>query len=331
MKAIIPVAGVGTRLRPHTYTQPKPLIPVAGKPIIAFIIDALIEAGVHDFVFVIGYLGEKIQHFVETAYPNIKKTFVEQTVRDGLGHAIWTARHELTRCKEILIVLGDTVFEMNLKAHLKNKQSWLGVKEVADPREFGVVELDEAQQVRRVVEKPKIPKSNLALVGLYKISEVKELIEILDDNIVHNRRSRGEFQLADALTQLVQQGVKIGAVQVATWFDCGKKEILLDTNKTLLEKQGLYNVDLPPFDNTIIVHPVSIHPNCQITDSIIGPYVTIGEGAVIRSSILKNSIIGSFAQLEGVMLERSIIGNDTAIRGARQSLNIGDNTEIDFS
>jgi glucose-1-phosphate thymidylyltransferase len=133
------------------------------------------------------------------------------------------------------------------------------------------------------------------------------------------------------LTQLVQQGVKIGAVQVATWFDCGKKEILLDTNKTLLEKQGLYNVDLPPFDNTIIVHPVSIHHRCQITDSIIGPYVTIGEGAVIKSSILKNSIIGSFAQLEGVMLERSIIGNDTAIRGARQSLNIGDNTEIDFS
>jgi glucose-1-phosphate thymidylyltransferase len=331
MKAIIPVAGVGTRLRPHTYTQPKPLIPVAGKPIIAFIIDALLDAGVHDFVFVIGYLGEKIQHFVETAYPQIKKTFVEQPVREGLGHAIWTARHELIHCKEILIVLGDTVFEMNLKAQLKNKSSWLGVKEVIDPREFGVVELDAMNYVRRVIEKPKIPKSNLALVGLYKISEVKELIEILDDNIQHNRRSRGEFQLADALTQLAQNGAQIAAVPVATWFDCGKKEILLDTNKTLLEKQGLYNVDLPPFDNTIIVHPVSIHHSCQITDSIIGPHVTIGEGAIIQSSILKNSIIGSFAQLEGVMLERSIIGNDTAIRGARQSLNIGDNTEIDFS
>jgi glucose-1-phosphate thymidylyltransferase len=331
MKAIIPVAGVGTRLRPHTYTQPKPLIPVAGKPIIAFIIDALIEAGVHDFVFVIGYLGEKIQLFVETAYPNLKKTFVEQAVRDGLGHAIWTARQELTHCKEILIVLGDTVFEMNLKAQLKQKHSWLGVKEVSDPREFGVVELDEDQQVLRVVEKPRIPKSNLALVGLYKISEVQALINILDDNIRNNRRSRGEFQLADALTQLVQTGVKIAAVPVATWFDCGKKEILLDTNKTLLEKQGLYNVDLPPFDNTIIVHPVSIHHSCQITDSIIGPYVTIGEGAEIKTSILKNSIIGSFTQLDGVMLERSIIGNDTAIRGARQSLNIGDNTEIDFS
>jgi glucose-1-phosphate thymidylyltransferase len=331
MKAIIPVAGVGTRLRPHTYTQPKPLIPVAGKPIIAFIIDALIEAGVHDFVFVIGYLGEKIQLFVETAYPNLKKTFVEQPIRDGLGHAIWTARQELTHCKEILIVLGDTVFEMNLKTQLKQKHSWLGVKEVSDPREFGVVELDENQQVLRVVEKPRIPKSNLALVGLYKISEVQALINILDDNIRNNRRSRGEFQLADALTQLVQTGVKIAAVPVATWFDCGKKEILLDTNKTLLEKQGLYNVDLPPFDNTIIVHPVSIHHSCQITDSIIGPYVTIGEGAEIKTSILKNSIIGSFTQLDGVMLERSIIGNDTAIRGARQSLNIGDNTEIDFS
>ncbi|MEO0041875.1 MAG: hypothetical protein RL329_1323 [Bacteroidota bacterium] len=331
MKAIIPVAGVGTRLRPHTYTQPKPLIPVAGKPIIAFIIDALLEAGVRDFVFVIGYLGEKIQHYVETAYPNIKKTFVEQTVRDGLGHAIWTARHELTRCKELLIVLGDTVFEMDLKNGLKKKQSWLGVKEVMDPREFGVVELDAENHVCKVVEKPKIPKSNLALVGLYKISEVKELIDILDDNIRNNRRSRGEFQLADALTQLVQTGVKIAAMPVATWFDCGKKEILLDTNKTLLEKQGLYNVDLPAFENTIVVHPVSIHHDCQISDSIIGPYVTIGEGAIIRSSILKNSIIGSYTQLDNIMLERSIVGNDTSIRGARQSLNIGDNTEIDFS
>lgn len=331
MKAIIPVAGVGTRLRPHTYTQPKPLIPVAGKPIIAFIIDALLEAGVRDFVFVIGYLGEKIQHYVETAYPNIKKTFVEQTVRDGLGHAIWTARHELTRCKELLIVLGDTVFEMDLKNGLKKKQSWLGVKEVMDPREFGVVELDAENHVCKVVEKPRIPKSNLALVGLYKISEVKELIDILDDNIRNNRRSRGEFQLADALTQLVQTGVKIAAMPVATWFDCGKKEILLDTNKTLLEKQGLYNVDLPAFENTIVVHPVSIHHDCQISDSIIGPYVTIGEGAIIRSSILKNSIIGSYTQLDNIMLERSIVGNDTSIRGARQSLNIGDNTEIDFS
>jgi glucose-1-phosphate thymidylyltransferase len=331
MKAIIPVAGVGTRLRPHTYTQPKPLIPVAGKPIIAFIIDALLEAGVRDFVFVIGYLGEKIQHYVETAYPNIKKTFVEQTVRDGLGHAIWTARHELTRCKELLIVLGDTVFEMDLKNGLKKKQSWLGVKEVMDPREFGVVELDAENHVCKVVEKPKIPKSNLALVGLYKISEVKELIDILDDNIRNNRRSRGEFQLADALTQLVQTGVKMVAMPVATWFDCGKKEILLDTNKTLLEKQGLYNVDLPAFENTIVVHPVSIHHDCQISDSIIGPYVTIGEGANIRSCILKNSIIGSYTRLDNIMLERSIVGNDTSIRGARQSLNIGDNTEIDFS
>jgi glucose-1-phosphate thymidylyltransferase len=200
-----------------------------------------------------------------------------------------------------------------------------------DPREFGVVELDAENHVCKVVEKPKIPKSNLALVGLYKISEVKELIDILDDNIRNNRRSRGEFQLADALTQLVQTGVKMVAMPVATWFDCGKKEILLDTNKTLLEKQGLYNVDLPAFENTIVVHPVSIHHDCQISDSIIGPYVTIGEGANIRSCILKNSIIGSYTRLDNIMLERSIVGNDTSIRGARQSLNIGDNTEIDFS
>jgi glucose-1-phosphate thymidylyltransferase len=331
IKAIIPVAGVGTRLRPHTYTQPKPLIPVAGKPIISFIIDELKLAGITDFVFVIGYLGEKIKNYVEDAYPNINAQFVLQEDREGLGHAIWTARNVVHDTKEILIVLGDTVFDMNLSSMLKNPHSCLGVKEVKDPREFGVVELDAEGFIRRVMEKPKIPKSNLALVGLYRIKEVGQLMDALSYNIEHDVRTMGEFQLADGLMRMIASGVKMGTVPVNNWFDCGKKEILLETNQMLLEKKGYTPEDDPTLDNTIVVHPVSIGHGCKITNSIIGPYVSIGEYSVIQSSIVKDSIIGTYSVLDNVVLHHSVIGSDTAIKGPQKSLSIGDNTEIDFS
>lgn len=331
MKVIIPVAGAGIRLRPHTYTQPKPLIPVAGKPILAHIIDELLEADFREFVFVIGYLGEKIKNFVENRYKNLKCTFIVQDERNGLGHAIWLAREEIQDEKELFIALGDTVFDMDLSEMLKSHTSCLGVQEVKDPREFGVVMLDEKGFVKRVIEKPKIPHSNLAIVGLYKILEVKALLNALEYNMKNEIRTNGEFQLADALQRMVTQGVKMTTFAVNNWFDCGKKDILLETNKTLLEKNNVYDVDLPIFENTIIVHPVSIGDNCQISDSIIGPYVTIADHTTIQASIIQDSIIGSYSYLKEIILNKSVVGSDTSIRGIKRSLNIGDNTEIDFS
>ncbi|MFM2269350.1 MAG: hypothetical protein RL757_2791 [Bacteroidota bacterium] len=330
MKAVIPVAGAGTRLRPHTYTQPKPLLPVAGKPIIAFLIDDLRAAGVHDFVFIIGYLGEKIRGFIHENYPDLNVEFVEQNEREGLGHAIWTARNLLEKEPEILIVLGDTITDLDLKKIIKTKNSCLAVKEVKDPRDFGVAELGLDGKVMRVVEKPRIPKSNLALVGVYKIKEVNTLLDELEKNIFENQRSHGEFQLTDALMQMIQKNIQFDIERVNQWFDCGKKEVLLDTNRILLDKIIYNAADEPAFDNTIIVHPVSIGKNCQITDSIIGPHVTIGDGAVIERSLLRNSIIGAFAQLSNTALFHSIIGNDTSVFGIQKSLNIGDNTELEL-
>ncbi len=331
MKVIIPVAGAGIRLRPHTYTQPKPLIPVAGKPILAHIIDELLEADFREFVFVLGYLGEKIKNFVQNRYKNLKCEFVFQNDRMGLGHAIWLAQGEIKDEKELFIALGDTVFDMDLSEMLKSPTSSLGVQEVKDPREFGIVLLDEKGFVKKVIEKPKIPHSNLAIVGLYKIMEVKQLIDALEYNIQNDIRTNGEFQLADALQRMVEQGVKFTTVRVNNWFDCGKKEILLETNKTLLEKNNVYDVDLPSFENTIIVHPVSIGDGCEIKDSIIGPYVTIADNTKIDASIIQDSIIGSYSYLKEIILNKSIVGSDTSIRGIKRSLNIGDNTEIDFS
>ncbi len=331
MKAIIPVAGAGTRLRPLTYTQPKSLIPVAGKPIIALIIDQLRSEGIDEFVFIIGYLGEKIKLFVESAYPDIKKEFVVQDSRQGLGHAIWMARHTIQDVDEIIIFLGDTILDLNLKAFMNTKTSCLAVKRVEDPRNFGVIELGTDGHVVKMVEKPKIPKSNLAIVGLYKINEVKALLEALDDLIASDTRTYGEFQLTDALMNLIGQGKKFTSMRVDNWFDCGKKEILLETNAHFLDKEGYASDSLPAYDNTIIIHPVSIGKGCKIQNSIIGPHVTIGENVKINYSIVKESIIGNYALIEEVILTQSIVGNDAAIKGLSQSLNIGDNTEIDFS
>jgi glucose-1-phosphate thymidylyltransferase len=331
MKALIPVAGAGTRLRPHTYTQPKPLIPVAGKPILAHIIDELVKAGFTEFVFVIGYLGEKVRDFVQNHYKNIHCEFVVQNERQGLGHAVWTARDFLKDEEELLIVLGDTVFDMDMSLMLKTTTTSLGVQTVADPREFGIVDLDDKGFVKKVTEKPRIPHSNLALVGLYKILEVNELLRGIEYNMKNDIRTNGEFQLADGLQRMIEKGVKMTTVQVNNWFDCGKKDILLETNRSLLEKHNIFDVDLPVYDNTIIIHPVSIGDNCDITDSIIGPYVTIASNTKIEASIIRDSIIGSYSTLREIILNQSVIGSDTSIRGIRRSLNIGDNTEIDFS
>jgi glucose-1-phosphate thymidylyltransferase len=331
MKALIPVAGAGTRLRPHTYTQPKPLIPVAGKPILAHIIDELMKAGFTEFIFVIGYLGEKVRDFVGNRYKNIKCEFVVQEEREGLGHAVWTARACLKNEKELMIVLGDTVFDMDMSLLLKTPTTSLGVQTVADPREFGIVDLDSDGFVKKVTEKPRIPHSNLALVGLYKILEVNELLKGIEYNMKNDIRTNGEFQLADGLQRMIENGVKMTTVPVNNWFDCGKKEILLETNRSLLQKHNTFDVDLPVFDNTIIIHPVSIGENCDISDSIIGPYVTVASNTKIEASIIRDSIIGSYSVLREIILNQSVIGSDTSIRGIRRSLNIGDNTEIDFS
>jgi len=331
MKAVIPVAGAGTNLRPLTYTQPKPLIPVAGKTIISFIIDQLIEAGVDDFVFIIGYLGEKIKNFVEENYPNLKMEFVHQEERFGLGHAIWTARDALKDADEIIIVLGDTIFDLDLKEMLLSPLSCVGTQQVDEPRKFGVVERGENGLVSKFIEKPKIPKSNLAMVGLYKIKEVKVLLEGIDYNIKNDIRTLGEFQLTDGLMRMIEKGVEFTTIPVNKWFDCGKKEILLETNAMLLDKEGYASSNLPNFDGSIIIHPVSIGENCEITNSIIGPHVTIGNNTQIDSSVIKESIIGSYSSISEIILKQSVVGSDAAIHGWSQSLNIGDNTEIDFS
>jgi glucose-1-phosphate thymidylyltransferase len=329
MKAIIPVAGAGTKLRPHTYTQPKALIPLAGKTILSIIVDQLHEAGVNDFIFIIGYLGEKIQDYVKAKYPHLNCYFIQQNERHGTGHAIDLSK-SIVGDDEVFIVLGDTIAEYDVKEMLNSPYSMLGVKKVDDPRNFGVAEIEEDGFISRVVEKPAIPKSNMALVGLYKIKETAFLFSCLQKIIDSDIKTNDEFNLTDALECMIQSGARFQPYKVQNWFDCGKKDTLLESNATLLKKFGGRVFNRENFENTIILEPVYIAEGCEIKNSVIGPNVTIGENTTIYNGIIRDSIIGSYSKLMEIVLKNSLIGSDAEVKGVSRNLNIGDNTAIDL-
>ncbi|OSZ76979.1 glucose-1-phosphate thymidylyltransferase [Chitinophagaceae bacterium IBVUCB2] len=328
MKAIIPVAGAGTKLRPHSYTQPKALIPLAGKTVLSIIIDQLKEAGINEFIFIVGYLGDKIQDYVRAKHPELKAHYVHQVDRQGVGHAIRLTR-TIVNQEEVFVVLGDTICEYNVMEVINSPFSMIGVRKVEDPREFGVAEIEDDGFISHVVEKPQIPKSNMALVGVYKIKESDQMFQCLETNIRTGLRSHGEYSLTDALDCMIQMGAKFQSFKVENWFDCGRKETMLESNALLLKKFAP-QTDASQYENTVIIPPVSIGAGCSIKNSIIGPNISIGENTNIDYSIVKNSIIGSFSNLFDIVLDDSVIGSDTNLRGETRSLNIGDNTSIDL-
>jgi glucose-1-phosphate thymidylyltransferase len=332
MKAIIPTAGVGSRLRPFTHTIPKVLLQVADKPILGHILDKLVQENVHDVTFVVGYLGDQIEEYVRKAYPNLTSRFVEQKETRGLGHAILLTREALADTQEpVLIILGDTVIDADLSL-LKNANSiMLGVHEVEDPRRFGVVEV-QGDQITAMVEKPERPVSNLAICGIYYLPQIEPLYTCLQDNMEGSILTKGELQLTDALQVLLRKGTTMKAFQVDGWFDCGKPETLLATNRTLLEQRFSDNVAelLERFPTVRIKPPVYIGPGAEVTNSIIGPDVTIGAGASVNTAIVSNAIINEGAQLNNVLLADSIIGNESQVQAAALRLYVGDRSEVIF-
>jgi glucose-1-phosphate thymidylyltransferase len=330
MKLVIPVAGVGSKLRPHTHTQPKSLVPIAGKPILGHIIDSMLDQSISEFIVIIGYLGEKIKSYLLNEYPELKITFIVQEPRLGLAHAIYQAKELIENEKEIAICLGDTIVNTNIKEFLESEGSALAVKKIESPGRFGVAETDKNGIVKKLVEKPKIPKSNLALVGLYKIASPRKLVQAIEYILENDIRTHNDYHLTDAIMRMIELGEEIKTILVNNWYDCGRKDTLLEANAILLNRVGA-SVDPREYKNTIIIPPVSIGKNCKISNSIIGPNVAIGESTNIKSSIIGNSIIGSFSELQYSVLENSIVGNDSSLLGLRESLNLGDNTEIHFN
>lgn len=333
MKAVIPVAGIGARLRPHTHTQPKSLVPVAGKPILGHLIESLVAGGITEFVFIIGYLGSKIESYVKNTYEpkGVKSTFVLQEPRKGTAHAVWSAREQLEGEREFLILLGDSIINMDIQAFMRNKHTVVGIKKVDKPEFFGVVELDEHSFVKKLIEKPRIPKSNSALVGIYKIATPTLFMDCIDEMITRQMMSHGEYQLTDALSLLLEKGEKIVTQTVENWYDCGKKESLLKANAILLSDPTFQQINDKAYPGTIIIPPVSIGKDCNIKHSIIGPNVAIGDNSIVSYSIIKDTIIGSYSEIKSAVMDYSIIGNDSSLHGLTESLNIGDNTEINFT
>lgn len=323
MRAIIPVAGVGSRLRPHTYTVPKVLLNVAGKPIIGHIMDRVIEHGFDEATIIVGYLGDKIKEYILKNYP-IRVDFVEQEERLGLGHAIYLSRHTVSR-HPILIILGDTVFDVDLRGMKESEFSLLGVKQVDDPRRFGVAETTDGF-VTKLVEKPDNPKSNLAVVGIYYVKQPQLLMDCLREMIKQNVRTKGEFQLTDALQMMIDRGERMKTFDIQGWYDCGKLETLLATNRHLLENQTAPQM----MDGVAIQPPVYISPRAVVKNSVIGPFATIADEATVESSIIRNSIISEGAIVGEALLEDSIIGSNSSVKGSYKRINIGDSSELEF-
>lgn len=324
MRAIIPVAGVGSRLRPHTFTLPKVLLNVAGKPILGHILDKIIGEGIHQGTIVVGHMSEMIKDYVSETYPSFKAEYVEQEERLGLGHAIYLSRNTLN-AEPVLIILGDTIFDVDLGPVLRQQYSALGVKVVDDPRRFGVAEMQN-DSIVRLIEKPEKPTSNLAVVGLYYIRNPKLLASCLIELVEKDIRTKGEYQLTDALQMMIQRGEMMKTFMVEGWYDCGKPETLLSTNRALLEKKSTSR----PIDGVVVIDPVYIAPSAQLTNSLIGPYTSIGANASISESIVRNSIIGEEAQVHKALLDSSIVGNGATVKGSYKRVNVGDSSEIDF-
>ncbi len=322
--AIVPVAGVGTRLRPHTHTTPKALLLVAGKPILGHILDQL-KGSVERVVLVIspGPQGERIRDYAASR-TDFKIECALQPEPLGLGHAVAQAK-PLAGSSPLLIVLGDTIVQAAID-ELVSDGSRVGVSEVSDPRRFGVAEV-RGGKVVKVVEKPDKPTSNLALVGLYYIVKGPLLFECLESLDREGRRTKGEIQLTDALELLIERGEELRPFPVKGWYDCGKTEALLETNRALLDQLAT------PVSRAgvVVLPPVALDPTADVTAAVIGPHVSIGPRAQVRQAVVKNSIVNEGATVRDILLDGSVVGENAVVRGAYQRLNVGDSSEVEYS
>lgn len=323
MKAVIPVAGIGKRLRPHTHSSPKALVPVAGKPILGHIVDNLLGMGVTELVPIIGYKGAQIRAYLSRAY-DIPIRFVEQTEQKGIAHAVSLTR-EFADDTELIIILGDTIIRTDFSKIPRAGDNVLGVREVDDPKRFGICTVED-DVITGIVEKPDQPRGNLALVGLYYFRNSAPLYaacsEILDRGIT----TKGEYQITDALALMIERGTVFTPYRIDGWYDCGKVETLLETNRILLEgtESAARGAD------SVIVPPCFIGVGATIENSVVGPYVSAAAGCSIRDSIIRNSILGEGSSLCGVVLDASVIGAGAEVTRTSSNLNISDDSQVEL-
>jgi glucose-1-phosphate thymidylyltransferase len=323
MKVIIPAAGYGTRMRPHTHTRPKPLVPVAGRPSLAFVLDALEPLNIEELIFIVGRMGDQMEDYVKSNY-KYPSRFIEQKVMRGQADAIALAREYVQ--DDLLTLFVDTLFEADLAVlNRLDVDGAMFVAEVDDPRRFGIAVTGPDGIVTKLVEKPQQPESNLAVVGLYYFKDSHWLFRAVDKLMASGKSLKGEYYLADAIQVMIDEGAKFRTFPVESWEDTGTWEAVLHANRYLLRK--LDNEDGPyMMGNSLVIPPSYVSGEATVEGSVIGPYASISEGAEVRDSIVKNSIISPNATVANSMLFGALIGERATVEGAYDMINVGDDS-----
>ncbi len=331
MKIILPMAGFGTRLRPHTWDVPKPLVPLAGKTMIDHVLDRLLVLAPEEIICIVGYRGEQIERHLRARY-TVPFRFVRQPEMRGQAHAIGLTQGLVAG--DALVMFADTIFEADFgplrELSAKGIDGAIYVKAIADPRRFGIAVLDGAGFATRLVEKPEQPVSNLALVGIYYFADMAPLYAAIATLVASGKTLQGEYFLADAVQLLLDGGRRLTTLPVPVWEDCGKPEELLRTNRYLL---GLADTRAAPTiaraGDSLIIPPVAIDPSATLRRAVVGPHVSIGAGATLDGVTIDDSIVGAGVSLAHATLTGSILSDQAAVHGARHRLNLGATARIE--
>ena len=324
MKVIIPLAGKGTRLRPHTHITPKPMLKVAGKPVMAYILDDLKALGnVSQIIYITGHLKEKVESYVRAEY-DFPSVFVEQAVQDGTAGAVKLAQPWVD--EPVLIIFVDTIFDADLRVvNSTEADGIIWTKEVEDYQRFGVVVTDPNGHMTKIVEKPKTPISKRANIGLYYVKNWKLLYEGIDW-VLNQPKNQGEYFLTDAFQYMIDKGARIKVLDVAGWYDAGKLDTLLETNRVMIERHGRKATRIG--SDVTLTEPVHIEEGAQIRSSKIGPNVSVGAGSVISGSTLRDTIVGAGATINKSTLANSLIGEAAVVDGFEGEVTIADHSEV---
>jgi len=327
---IIPMAGFGTRLRPHTWSKPKPLISVAGKTVLSHVLDVVSTATnleSSEMVFIVGYLGDQVRDFMRENYPQVKTHYYFQEEMLGQSHAIALARQHLEGPTLILFV--DTIVDEDMSFLMESdEEAVIWVKRVEDPRRFGVVGVGGDGFVTSLIEKPDTMENDLAIVGMYYFLRGEDLLTAIDRQLSDDIRTKGEFFLADAIDLMLKGGLKLFPKVVDVWLDAGLPETVLATNRYLLDHGRDNSAEAEKRKGVNICPPVYIHPTAEIVDSEIGPHVSVGPGCRFVGSKIADSLLGDEAKVTRAELTSSIVGARAVVEDAKGIINVGDDSEV---